>query len=86
MIVWFSIPILVNFETFELSSNLSLTILFEPCNAVRERFYDSWKFENLQRFVCLCLRTELLWSIDLATTQDFIDQCKLEDHYCDVHL
>ena len=26
VIVWFSIPILVNFETFELSSNLSLTI------------------------------------------------------------
>ena len=87
MIVWFSIPILVNFETFELSWSL-ITYYFylSLVIAIRERLYDSWKFQNLGGFVCLCLRTEFLWPIYLATTQDFMDQCKLEDNFYFVHL
>ena len=56
-LAWFSIQILLNFEIFKLSVNLSLTHLrahtacykfkrrFEPCNA-KEIFHDS--FENFE--------------------------------------
>ena len=75
MIVWFSIPILINLKLLNCLKIFHLLFLFEP-----------WKFQNLEGFVCRCLRTEFLWSIALATTQDFMDQCKLEDHYYVVHL